>query len=211
MRRQLSGVHFCRFAAGDADGGAVRRRTLASTAARSIRRPTRARTSTSSRAAAGWPRIPSRPIGSAGAASRKCSIATSRSCDASSRNRPGGDGDGPPETLVTSPDATAICRKARDYYAACMDVDGDHRGRDCGRLVAELAQINALDRRDALPELVAHLQAIVGETPPPAARAAPAYYVFFRLGSRPKFERRDDGGGGRRCPTASRCRAATTT
>jgi endothelin-converting enzyme/putative endopeptidase len=87
---------------------------------------------------------------------------------------------------VTSPDRDSDLRKARDYYAACMD-EAAITAAGTAALAGELAQIDALDRRDALPELVAHLQAIVGETPPAGSTRRAGYYVFFRLGSRPKF------------------------
>ena len=78
-------------------------------------------------------------------------------------------------------------RKARDYYAACMD-ESAITAAHAAPIASELAEISALERRDALPELVAHLQAIVGETPPSGSTRRAGYYVFFRLGSRPRFE-----------------------
>jgi endothelin-converting enzyme/putative endopeptidase len=78
-------------------------------------------------------------------------------------------------------------RKARDYYAACMD-ESAIAAAGTQPIAAELAAIAALERRDALPELVAALQAIGGETPPPGSARRAGYYVFFRLGSRPNFD-----------------------
>jgi putative endopeptidase len=77
--------------------------------------------------------------------------------------------------------------KARDYYAACMD-ESAITAAGTAPIAAELAEIHALERREALPDLIAHLQAIVGETPPSGSTRRAGYYVFFRLGSRPKYE-----------------------
>jgi endothelin-converting enzyme/putative endopeptidase len=94
--------------------------------------------------------------------------------------------EGPAGGVVASPDGNGDLRKARDYYAACMD-EAAITAAGTATLAFELAPINALDRRDALPELIAHLQAIIGETPPSGSTRRAGYYVFFRLGSRPKF------------------------
>src|SRR5262245_60921981 len=75
-------------------------------------------------------------------------------------------------------------RKARDYYAACMNESAiDSRGLDPIR--AELARINALTDRNALPEIVAHLHSIIGETAPGGSSRRAGFYVFFRFGSQP--------------------------
>ena len=71
----------------------------------SIEPPMRARTSTSSPAAAGWRPIRCRPIDSAGGDSISCRTPTSPSCGASSRR----------------PAATRIGERPSEYYAACMD------------------------------------------------------------------------------------------
>ena len=78
-------------------------------------------------------------------------------------------------------------RKARDYYAACMNESAlDAAGT--APIRQELAQITALDSRGGLPDLVAHLQHIVGETAPAGSSRRAGMYMFFRFGSRPKVD-----------------------
>jgi putative endopeptidase len=88
--------------------------------------------------------------------------------------------------ILEAPGGEGDLRKARDYYAACMDqpaIDARH----LTALDAEMSRIAGLANRDGLPELVAFLQAIVGETPPSGSSRRAGVYVFFRLASRPKF------------------------
>ena len=88
----------------------------------------------------------------------------------SSRSRDGGD-----------------LQKARDYYAACT-ADSAVDARGLAAIAAELARIAAIPSKAALPEAIAHLQSIVGETPPSGSSRRAGFYVFFRLSSRPRFE-----------------------
>jgi putative endopeptidase len=88
--------------------------------------------------------------------------------------------------ILEAPGGEGDLRKARDYYAACMDqpaIDARH----LTALDGEMSRIAGLANRDGLPELVAFLQAIVGETPPSGSSRRAGVYVFFRLASRPKF------------------------
>ncbi len=88
--------------------------------------------------------------------------------------------------ILEAPGGEGDLLKARDYYAACMDqpaIDAKH----LAALDDEMSRIAGLANRDGLPELVAFLQSIVGETPPSGSSRRAGVYVFFRLASRPKF------------------------
>jgi endothelin-converting enzyme/putative endopeptidase len=86
--------------------------------------------------------------------------------------------------ILETPGGEGDLRKARDYYAACMNEPAiNSRGLDPIR--AELARINALSDRNALPEIVAHLHSIVGETAPGGSQRRAGFYAFFRFGSQP--------------------------
>jgi putative endopeptidase len=88
--------------------------------------------------------------------------------------------------ILETPGGEGDLRKARDYYAACMDQPGiDARG--ISSITSELARIAALSERNALPELIAHLHNIVGETAPSGSSRRAGIYVFFRFGSQPSF------------------------
>src|SRR5215831_752035 len=84
--------------------------------------------------------------------------------------------------ILETPGGEGDLRKARDYYAACMNEPAiNSRGLDPIR--AELARINALSDRSELPEIVAHLHSIVGETAASGSQRRDGFYVFFRFGS----------------------------
>jgi endothelin-converting enzyme/putative endopeptidase len=88
--------------------------------------------------------------------------------------------------ILEAPGGEGDLRKARDYYAACMD----QPAIDAKRLTPlddEMSRIAGLTNRDGIPELVAFLQAVAGETPPSGSPRRAGMYVFFRLASRPKF------------------------
>ena len=74
-------------------------------------------------------------------------------------------------------------RKARDYYAACLTVPANATA-----LEPELARIAAVRSRDDLPDVVARLHALIGETPPAGSSRRAGHYVFFTFGARPKFD-----------------------
>ena len=84
--------------------------------------------------------------------------------------------------ILETPGGTGDVRKARDYYAACMDQPAiDARG--ISSITSEMARINALNDRSALPELIAHLHNIAGESAPSGSSRRAGMYVFFRFGS----------------------------
>jgi putative endopeptidase len=88
---------------------------------------------------------------------------------------------------ASSRDSDGDLRKARDYYAACM-TDSAVGAPGLATIAPELGRIAAIPSKAALPEALAHLQSIVGETPPSGSTRRAGYYVFFRLSSRPRFE-----------------------
>jgi putative endopeptidase len=89
--------------------------------------------------------------------------------------------------ILEAPGGEGDLRKARDYYAACANEPAiDALGLT--PIAADMSRIDRLPNRNALPELMAHLQMIVGEAPPSGSGRRAGVYVFFRLGSRPKFD-----------------------
>src|SRR5262249_39916591 len=88
--------------------------------------------------------------------------------------------------ILETPGGEGGLRKALDYYAACMDETAiNSRGLD--PIQQELARINALTDRNALPEIVAHLHNIIGETAPGGSSRRAGFHVFFRFGSQPSL------------------------
>ena len=146
-------------------------------------RPTRAPTSTSSPAAAGWRRTRSPPIDRAGAASTSCRNATTRRCERSSmRPRRGGD---------------PGSKKIGDYYACCMDETAIN-AKGAAPLEPLLTKIAALSSANALAPLVAELHTIGVNR-----------LLQLRRGSR--LQGRVGRDGDRRPGRHSACRTATTT
>jgi putative endopeptidase len=89
--------------------------------------------------------------------------------------------------ILETPGGEGDLRKARDYYVACMD-ESASAARGLTPMAPELTRIGAIRGRDDLPEALAHLQSIVGETAPSGSARRAGYYAFFRLSSRPRFE-----------------------
>jgi endothelin-converting enzyme/putative endopeptidase len=78
-------------------------------------------------------------------------------------------------------------KKARDYYAACVD-EAAMDALGIKPIAPELARIAAVKNRAGLPEIVARLHRLVGESATPGNPRRAGQYVFFAFGARPQFE-----------------------
>ena len=84
--------------------------------------------------------------------------------------------------ILETPGGQGDVRRARDYYAACMN-ESAINARGIDPIASEMARIVALKDKNGLPELIAHLHSIVGESAPSGSTRRSGQYVFFRFGS----------------------------
>ena len=89
--------------------------------------------------------------------------------------------------ILEAPGGDGDLKKARNYYAACVD-EAAMDALGTRPIEPELARIAALKNRAGLPELVARLHNLVGESATPGNPRRSGHYVFFVFGARPRFE-----------------------
>ena len=82
--------------------------------------------------------------------------------------------------ILEKPGTTGDLRKASDYYAACVDTPTIEK-RGLQPLRPLLARIDALSRREQLPELVGYLHRVAAGPPPLTAPTSPSAFAFFSL------------------------------